>query len=173
METRKIRSLAIAKVIVAQPIFSFAQTVAVFDPLPVEPDISSLWEQGVERFCFPRLLGDTMEFVRVSTLDHLTAAAWHSTIREPSAIGNIVVPAEIDLVLVPGVAFTRTGERMGRGGGYYDRYLAQLPANAVKLGVGFAIQLVEELPVEAHDIALDGIITEEGLIERSSYKTAL
>lgn len=59
-----------------------------------------------------------------------------------------------DIILVPGLAFTQTGYRMGYGGGYYDTFLAQ-QASALKVGVGFPTQLVETLPVEDHDVLMD------------------
>ena len=60
-------------------------------------------------------------------------------------------PAAIDIVIVPGLAFTRDGRRLGQGGGFYDRFLAQLPADCTTIGVGFAEQLLDDLPVEPHD----------------------
>jgi len=71
--------------------------------------------------------------------------------------------SEIDLVLVPGLAFSQKGARLGQGRGYYDRFLNQL--NGVKiLGVGFDWQLLEHVPEESHDRRLDGIITESQLL---------
>ncbi|MFA7717828.1 MAG: 5-formyltetrahydrofolate cyclo-ligase, partial [Candidatus Absconditabacterales bacterium] len=63
----------------------------------------------------------------------------------------------IDIILVPGLAFTKNGKRLGRGQGYYDTFLAQYP-HAKKIGLGFTCQLVDELPVSDHDIVLDEII---------------
>lgn len=68
-------------------------------------------------------------------------------------------PTTLDVVVVPGLAFTRRGDRLGQGGGWYDRFLPRLRPDAVTIGVGFREQLVDELPVEPHDIALDRIIT--------------
>ncbi len=71
-------------------------------------------------------------------------------------------PASIDFVLVPGRAFDRTGNRLGRGGGYYDRFLASL--DAVLCGCGFAAQIVDDVPVEPHDLPLELIVTEDEVI---------
>ena len=68
----------------------------------------------------------------------------------------------IDLAIVPGIAFDKKKNRMGRGKGYYDRYLQN--KNIVKIGIGFDFQLLENLPVDAHDVALDIIITPNYLI---------
>ena len=68
-------------------------------------------------------------------------------------------PAEIDFILVPGTAFTSGGARMGRGRGYYDKYMSQAGFRAYKAGVCYPHQLVDELPVEPHDILVDTVCT--------------
>ncbi len=85
-------------------------------------------------------------------------------ILEPRSDGTIAVcPREIDLVVVPGVAFTRYGYRLGYGGGYYDRFLAQEAPGAVAIGLAFEVQMAECLPVESHDRPVDMVITESGV----------
>ena len=74
-----------------------------------------------------------------------------------------VAPAWPDLVVVPGVAFTADGRRLGQGGGWYDRFLAQVRAECVTVGVCFAGQLLDQLPTEPHDVAVDIVVTEQGL----------
>ena len=69
----------------------------------------------------------------------------------------------IDLVLVPGLAFSRKGIRLGQGRGYYDRFLSQLNGTTT-LGVGFDWQLLEDIPKELQDIRLDGVATESQLL---------
>jgi 5-formyltetrahydrofolate cyclo-ligase len=105
-----------------------------------------------------------MEFVAVEKISDLTTSSWHPQIREHGlAEAQVVSPAEIAAIIVPGLAFTKRGQRLGRGGGYYDRYLASLPATTMKIGVCFALQIVETLPIEHHDQKMDVVITEEGL----------
>jgi 5-formyltetrahydrofolate cyclo-ligase len=87
-------------------------------------------------------------------------APGHYGIREPKAPSSLPVPAgEIDAVIVPAVAFDRRGYRIGYGGGYYDRFLPQAP-QAVRIGIAFACQVVDRLPVDVHDIPMDGIVTD-------------
>ncbi|HEY5663063.1 MAG TPA: 5-formyltetrahydrofolate cyclo-ligase [Ilumatobacter sp.] len=71
-------------------------------------------------------------------------------------------PGAIDVVIVPGLAFTRRGDRLGQGGGWYDRVLAGVRDDCVTIGVAFAPQLVDELPVEPHDRPVDLVVTEHG-----------
>lgn len=68
----------------------------------------------------------------------------------------------LNVVLVPGVAFTTSGHRLGRGGGYYDRLLSRLPRTVVRIGVCHAIQVVQDLAVEAHDAVMDEVLVIPG-----------
>ncbi|MDD4363003.1 MAG: 5-formyltetrahydrofolate cyclo-ligase [Atribacterota bacterium] len=89
---------------------------------------------------------------------------------EPKINFQRVHPPEIlDLVIIPGVAFTRQGYRLGRGGGYYDRFLSKLVQKTCKIALSFDFQIIEKIPVEKHDIAVDYIITEKGIINTSEY----
>ncbi len=73
-----------------------------------------------------------------------------------------VDPSWPDVVIVPGVAYTRTGERLGQGGGWYDRYLPRCRDDAVVIGIAFECQIVDELPVGPHDVPVDCVVTEAG-----------
>lgn len=70
----------------------------------------------------------------------------------------------IDLVLVPGIAFDRQGHRIGYGFGYYDKFLAKVP-KAIKIGLAFDFQVVDEIPHQSHDIPVDFVVTEKRVIE--------
>lgn len=80
---------------------------------------------------------------------------------QPVADAPRISPQEIDVVLVPGLAFGRDGRRLGRGAGYYDRFLADLPAEKVALTT--SDRLRDDLPLEPHDVQVDWIATEEGV----------
>ncbi|MFN3257502.1 MAG: 5-formyltetrahydrofolate cyclo-ligase [Ilumatobacter sp.] len=73
-----------------------------------------------------------------------------------------VDPAWPDVIVVPGLAFTTLGERLGQGGGWYDRFLPHRRDDAVTIGVTFAPQIVESIPLDVHDVILDCIVTEDG-----------
>jgi 5-formyltetrahydrofolate cyclo-ligase len=72
-------------------------------------------------------------------------------------------PAWPDVVVVPGLAFTLAGDRLGQGGGWYDRFLAGVRSGCVTIGVGFDVQVVDELPLEAHDVRLQHLVTDLGV----------
>ena len=76
------------------------------------------------------------------------------------------------LVCVPGVAFTPAGARLGRGGGYYDRLLAELPREVRAAGLGYSFQLIDRLPEESHDRRLDFIVTESAVYAASAAPPA-
>jgi 5-formyltetrahydrofolate cyclo-ligase len=140
--------------------FADARCVALFCALPDEPatDAALVRWSAVKRIVLPRVEGDTMRFC---DYDPAALGAGAFGIAEPGSAAAACDPTEIDLVVVPGTAFTRAGARMGRGRGYYDRYLSQPGFRAVKIGVCYAHQLVGELPVEPHDVFMDYVITNE------------
>ena len=74
-------------------------------------------------------------------------------------------PSILDMVIVPGVAFTQQGLRLGRGGGYYDRFLKKLSGQAYSVALAFEMQIIEEIPLEKNDIPVDCIITEKRIIK--------
>jgi len=78
-------------------------------------------------------------------------------------LGKEVAPEQLDCVMVPGVAFDRNGGRLGNGAGYYDRLLKSVRADAVLIGVCFESQLVAQVAMDAHDVAMDIVMTEKNL----------
>ncbi len=81
---------------------------------------------------------------------------------EPGGTGRVEIPpGELDLVVVPGIAFDRRGNRIGFGGGYYDRFLVRTAAP--KIGLAYDFQVLDRLPTDPHDIRLDFLVTEEAV----------
>ncbi len=158
-ELRAEKSARICKAILALPEWASARTVALFAPQEREPDIDALWAHATGKiFAYPRMEGERLGLYAISAVEELVPARWG--LREPAAA--VPVPLEsVDLVLIPGVAFTQAGARCGRGGGFYDRFLASLPGRARRIGVCFALQIVDEVPMELHDLGVDAVITEE------------
>ena len=139
--------------------FGRARTVGVFCSLADEPDTSEAlarWSAAGRRLAVPRVEGDVMRFYEY---DPRTMRPGAFGIAEPGPEARLCEPRDLDMVIVPGTAFTAAGGRMGRGRGYYDKYLALPGVHAVKIGVCYAHQLVGELPAEPHDVAMDQVIT--------------
>lgn len=156
-QQRPRASAAIFSAVERLPEFRAARTVAVFAALPDEPatdEVLARWA-STRRVVLPRVEGDAMRFYACRP-DALVFGAFG--ILEPQ--GERPCPAgEIDLVVCPGVAFTADGRRLGRGRGYYDRYLGDPAFRGFRVGVCYAHQLVDDLPVEPHDVRMDRVIT--------------
>jgi 5,10-methenyltetrahydrofolate synthetase len=168
---RAAASLVICEEAAALPAFRDAKTVALFASLPTEPDLHPLIEEAwaqKKRVALPRMFreGD------VPHLDWHGVTTWEEVI-ETGPFGlrgpdHQLCPrieiAELDCAFAPGLAFDSTGLRLGRGGGYYDFFLGQVPKTLSRFGLMFACQHVKKLPRDPHDQALPAIVTEDGLV---------
>ncbi|CAG9612775.1 putative protein YqgN [Bacillus rhizoplanae] len=124
--------------------------------------IEKAWEEG-KAIVVPKCNRETrtMTFRQITNFEQLETV--YMNLREPDpSITEEVSAEEIDLLLVPGVAFTRKGERVGYGGGYYDRYLVNYKGKTLSLVFDF--QIVSHIPVEPFDKAVEKIITEKEAI---------
>lgn len=129
-------------------------------PLASEPDLTALF--GPEKsWGFARVMtDDEMEFRQVTDLSHTIEGDFK--IREPDPeLCPVLHPDSVDVVIIPGVGFCeKTGNRLGRGKGHYDRYLGKLlerPEPPLLVGVCFSVQLCE-VSAESHDVAMDMVI---------------
>lgn len=104
-----------------------------------------------------------MEAVRVRGLSDLAPGDFGIL---TAKIGRrvLIPPETIDCAIVPGVAFSRGGARLGYGGGYYDRFLNEKAPQACRIAATFACQIMEDIPVEAHDVRMHRIVTEKEAI---------
>lgn len=153
----------ICKGIRTQPWYLQAKTICFYYPLGREADLLPLAGEALalgRNVAFPRVAGKEMEFYKVGSLGDFEEGSFH--VMEP--VGQTHVSEPGMLVLVPGVGFARDGSRMGYGGGYYDRYFAR-HKDCLKIGVAYSFQLTEGLEPEAHDISMDGVVTEEGAVK--------
>lgn len=159
---RRSASEAICAAIRRHAAWTDARLIAAFFPLPSEPQIAPLWESaGSHGFCFPRVRGTDVELIRIDDPDLLRRADWKLALDELAA-SPIVAPDAVDLFLVPGLAFTAAGLRLGRGGGYYDRLLSRRAPASTALGVCFHKLLIAHIPHEPHDQSVTAVITERG-----------
>jgi len=104
----------------------------------------------------------------LQSLDELVVGKWK--ILEPPSDrwgepGKEIEPQELDLVIVPGVAFSRQGGRMGNGQGYYDRLLDRVRQDCALIGLGYESQLFDDLIVSAHDVFMNKVVTERAVYE--------
>jgi 5-formyltetrahydrofolate cyclo-ligase len=148
--------------------FVRASTLLVFAPMLDEPDIGDVAQLALAAgkvVCAPRV--DWTRWM----MEAWPIGRWPQDLepdpqaRRPDqrrpvarAGARALAPDELDLVLVPGLAFTLRGERLGRGGGFYDRLLASLPARTRTVGVCFACQVVSQLATESHDARVGRVV---------------
>lgn len=136
---------------------------AIYYPTRNEVDvwtlIKDLWRKQ-KVVLFPRICQDTnlMEFRQAQSLDDFVAGPFK--LMEPARRCPVWTPDQIEVVIVPGVAFNLQGYRIGFGGGYYDRFLPELKHKAVKIAPVFEFQIVDDLPHEAHDQKVDWLVSE-------------
>lgn len=136
--------------------FLLADRIMMYHSLPDElytHDFLKKWS-GKKRFYLPRINGVDLEVLPYEE-SRLELGTFH--IEEPTG-SDVTDPSEIELVVVPAVAYDRKGKRLGRGKGFYDRFLKQ--TNATKVGVGYEFQLLDEIPSEPHDIPMDMVVTQ-------------
>ncbi|MFI3317690.1 MAG: 5-formyltetrahydrofolate cyclo-ligase [Rikenellaceae bacterium] len=152
-QERRAAAEVLSERILAHPCVRSAQRIALFSSLRDEIDTSVLIEQlaGDKHLLLPRVVGDEMEFVSLG--ESLQSGSFG--ILEPAA-GEAIPYSEIDLMIVPAVAYTANGDRLGRGKGYYDRYLTQGKIRTI--GVAYSHQIVTGLPTEPHDVQIDEVI---------------
>ena len=139
-----------------------AGTVFTYVSVDSEIDTRALLTRVLEdgkRLCVPRLAGKIMEIREVSDLSRLTPGTYH--ILEPPAEAVSVAPGEIDLSVIPCVTCSRKGERLGRGGGYYDRFLKDYQGTAAALCRESLMR--NNIPLEEHDVNLPLIVTDKAV----------
>lgn len=145
--------------------FDFGSPLAVYlasqDEINIDPYIEYMLRAGVEVVA-PRWNGETYKLARLKGLDEKNMRRGPMGIREP-VDADIVEPKEVSAWIIPGLAFTRGGKRLGYGGGWYDRLLASAPKDAVKIGVAYSFQIVDDLPSEPHDVLLTDVVDEKGM----------
>ena len=140
-------------------------TLSMENEVNTYPIIEKAWEEG-KKVVVPKCNKETrtMSFRQISNFDQLETV--YMSLREPiPALTEEVNADEIDLQIVPGVAYTERGERIGYGGGYYDRYLMHYKGKTLSLAYSF--QMVEHIPVEPFDKNVEKIITEKGTMVKN------
>lgn len=162
----------IAEMLESTPEWQGASRIALYSSLPGEVDTRPIWDaarRASKSVLFPRVIpGSQLEFATVEEVGQLEAGRFN--VFEPKP-GCPVSPLDgRTLVLVPGLAFDRKGNRLGRGAGYYDRALSSRPETADasasdrphRFGIGFELQIVPSVPMGRYDVKMDRVWTECG-----------
>jgi 5-formyltetrahydrofolate cyclo-ligase len=165
----KSRSVTIQRRLLATVCYRDAPAVVLYSPIRNEVATDLIAADAIasgKELLFPclRRERETMTVARVHALSELVAGAFG--IREPAKERASAPPHELGgaIIVVPGLAFGPQGQRLGRGGGHYDRFLALLPREAITVGLAYSFQLLDRIPQESFDRRLHYVITESTLI---------
>lgn len=161
-------SRSICQLILREAWWPCSGVLMVYAPISNEPDVAGVIRAGISAgvaVAVPRIDWATgrLEPARIADLEKDLTPSRHG-IREPGDRCPAVDLRHIDAVLVPGVAFGERGERLGRGGGFYDRFFARGELRARRVGVAFDFQVVPEVPVGRHDARMDVVVTPSRVI---------
>lgn len=169
-EEKDERSRRIVARVLALPQYVAAKTalwyLGVQNEVRTENSVTGELSAGRKRFVVPWCEEDRLLLFQLREMSDLEEGAFG--ILEPKRerrqlASRRVAPADVDVALVPGVAFDRQGNRLGHGAGYYDRLLAELSPSACLIGLAYECQLVEAIPHEPHDVGMDLVVTESNL----------
>ena len=142
--------------------------IAVFIPLPGEPDI---WTPSLQmmttqaaRIYAPRMMPENqLDVVMITNPDALVRGPFGVT-EPPAAWQGLADLTVLDAIFIPGLAFSSDGGRLGFGGGWYDRLLARMPEKTVKIGVCWERLVIDHIPMESWDIRVDGLLSSIGYV---------
>ncbi len=147
--------------------FKNAGVIMLYLPIPNEVDpiqaVLAAWQQE-KTVLMPKVSLEQRHLIalRCTSLDDEFEAGPLGT-RHPAA-GQPWPADNIDLVIVPALAYDRTGNRLGRGGGFYDKFLSEPGINAIKCGLAFDEQVLDEIPTQSHDQPVDMLVTDKEVL---------
>ena len=166
-EQRIAKSKKACANLINAPQFQQATVVMLYLPLPHEADdtgaILCAWQRE-KTVAVPKVSWQQRHMIAVEINSLETGIATEASGLRNPITGAPMPVEEIDLVVTPGLAFDANGNRLGRGGAYFDRFFGSPGFRAVKCGFAFSEQVVESVPVQEHDQLVDLLVTEEGVI---------
>jgi 5,10-methenyltetrahydrofolate synthetase len=158
-------SLDIEKRFMAEGFFRASERLSLYSSFGGEVLTGDIFEEATrqgKKVFYPAVTGGGLRFYRVTGREELSEGSYR--IKEPAG-GESVEASELDLIVVPGVAFDESGARLGFGKGYFDRALAEAKGLITALAYEFQVLEAGSIPCEAHDVSVDVIVTEERTIE--------
>lgn len=168
-DARADAARAVARRVMRLPEMAGVRAAALFGPTIEEIDVSVLEgllrDDGV-RIAYPRITGPR-ELALCWVTDPATCEIGPLGVLAPSADTPEAALGELDVVIVPGVAFDATCNRLGHGKGYYDALIERLPESVVTIAVAYDEQIVEHVPCESHDRPVDIIVTPSAVLRRT------
>ena len=154
-------SLSIMSSVLTHPRVQEEDTILMYHSLPDEVDTHSALDKLLamgKKVLLPKVISDTEMTIHEYTGKDSLQPSEPYGILEPTTPELSIINCQLSIAIVPGMAFDRQGHRLGRGKGYYDRFLSRIP-NIYKIGVCFPFQMLESIPSESTDVVMDEVIT--------------
>lgn len=163
--TRRVKSLKVERKLRRSSLYRRAKSILCYVAHDGEVETRPILEQILadgKRLAVPFTVPEKRRLIGAEIKDPaLDLEPGPYGIPHPKRIyGRRVAYRQLDLVIVPGVAFDREGRRLGRGGGYFDRFLEKVPKRVPRIGLAFRFQVVKTLPAETHDQPVTRVITD-------------
>lgn len=171
---RREYSRKIAEQVISHPLFLWAEEIYCYvshgTEVPTNEIFSAAWRCG-KKTAVPKVQGaHDMGFYFIRSMKELAPGSWN--ILEPVGKPETLAEGKKVLVILPGAAFDKCGNRIGYGKGYYDTYLEKHPEYR-RIGLAFSAQCVEAIPAESHDVPVEFVVTERGILCRNNYQEIL
>ncbi|KEH97840.1 5-formyltetrahydrofolate cyclo-ligase [Clostridium massiliodielmoense] len=162
-ESKKIKDDKIFNKIINSEYYKKSNVIFLYVSFQGEVDTHKLIKHSLnigKVICVPKVISkkEGMEAIKINSFNELKNGKYD--ILEPKDICNKIYINDIELILMPGVAFDENGGRIGYGGGFYDRFLNKIDSRIPKIALAYDFQVFENIPCEEHDIKVDGIITD-------------
>lgn len=156
-EEFSVKSAVVLEKLKALPEWNKAGTIFAFismkDEIDTEEILREILNSG-KKLAVPRIDGENLVFHLIESITEGLVPDCYG-IPEPEASAPVAIPAGNDMMLIPGLAFDSRNNRLGRGKGFYDRYLASIPEAISRIGICYDFQIVDAVPAEPHDKPLD------------------
>ncbi len=165
-ESRKIKSSIIAKKFTELSEYNAADAILLYYPFGSEPDITMIIRKTLEdgkKVILPKVTGSVLKLYYVDDIKSQMRMGFYGIMEPDDGICRIAEFSDVGLALIPGICFDKSLNRIGYGGGFYDRLIPLLPQNAKKISICFQEQIVDKIPAEKYDKPVDIIITEKKL----------
>lgn len=164
VEEQVSRSKKACRNLIETPEFQGASVVMMYLAIPYEVDtadaILSAWQMG-KVVAVPKVSWEQRHMIPVQIHTLETEPAWEGARLHNPVVGQPTALEEIDLVVTPGLGYDEKGNRLGRGGSYYDRFFASEELSASRCGLIFSEQHVESIPTDGHDEHVDFLVTDD------------